>query len=124
MFKIEHKTDPVLPWERFLWRLFLSFSLGLTLIFISLLVGMWGYHVFEGQNWIDSFLNASMILSGMGPLWNPQTEQGKVFAGIYALYSGFAVLIIAGIAFGPLVHRMLHILHVDEQDVEAVEQPR
>lgn len=80
---------------------------------------MAGYHYLEGLAWLDAFLNAAMILSGMGPLTQTQTVAGKIFAGLYALYSGFAVLVIAGIAFGPVAHRMLHMLHADERDLTA-----
>ena len=65
---------------------------------------------------MDSFLNASMILGGMGPIWSPQTSAGKIFAGIYALYSGLAVLAIVGVMFAPAVHRFLHRFHADTAD--------
>jgi hypothetical protein len=90
-----------------------SVGLGMGLIVISLAAGMLGYHVLEGLSWIDSFLNASMILSGMGPLWDPRSNGGKLFAGVYALYSGLAVLIIAGIMLAPAVHRFLHRFHLE-----------
>ena len=87
--------------------------MGLGLVIVSLAIGMAGYHGYEGLPWIDAFLNAAMILSGMGPLLQPATEGGKLFAGIYALYSGFAVLVIAGFMFGPIVHRFLHRFHLE-----------
>jgi len=90
-----------------------STALGFSLIVASLAVGTIGYHGYEGLPWLDAFLNASMILSGMGPLMMPVTTGGKVFAGIYALYSGFAVLVIAGVMFAPVVHRFLHRLHLE-----------
>lgn len=119
MFRIEHRSEPILPWPLFVRRLCLSFGVGAGLIAGSLSAGMAGYHYFEGLAWLDAFLNAAMILSGMGPLAQTQTVAGKLFAGLYALYSGFAVLVIAGIAFGPVVHRMLHMLHADERDLRA-----
>jgi hypothetical protein len=97
----------------FLRRLLASTALGLVLIVASLAVGMAGYHGYERLSWLDSFLNASMILSGMGPLMSPVTTGGKVFAGVYALYSGFAVLVIAGVMFAPVVHRFLHRFHLE-----------
>jgi len=113
MFEYEHRSRPVIPLTPFLRRLSTSFLLGMALIAASLLAGMLGYHLLEDLSWLDSFENASMILSGMGPLWQPQTDAGKLFAGFYALYSGLAVLAIAGIAFAPVVHRFFHRLHAD-----------
>ena len=81
---------------------------------ISLLMGMSGYHVFEGLNTIDSFLNASMLLGGMGPVEQPQTFAGKLFAGAYALYCGLAVIVVAGVIFAPIVHRLVHKFHLDK----------
>jgi len=107
---------PLLPTPTLIRRLIESTSLGLSVVAVSLLIGMAGYHGFEGLPWIDAFLNASMILSGMGPLLSPVTHAGKLFAGFYALYSGLAVLIIAGIMFAPLIHRFLHRLHLDTED--------
>ena len=109
----EHRTAPLLPWTAFLRRLAVSAALGLLLILMSLAVGMAGYHYFESLAWIDAFANAAMILSGMGPLAQPQTNAGKLFAGLYALYSGLAVVMIAGITFAPAVHRFLHQLHLE-----------
>ena len=119
MFRIEHKSEPLLPWPLFVRRLCLSLGVGAGLIAGSLGAGMAGYHYLESLAWLDAFLNAAMILSGMGPLAQTQTVAGKIFAGLYALYSGFAALVIAAIAFGPVVHRMLHMLHADERDLAA-----
>jgi hypothetical protein len=77
---------------------------------------MVGYHNFVGLTWIDSYENAAMILSGMGPLTSPTTFAGKFFAGSYALFSGIAVLAIAGVIAAPLVHRFLHRLHADSEE--------
>ena len=114
----EHKTDPLLPWSAFLRRLATSTILGLSLIVVSLAVGMAGYHTCESLLWLDAFANAAMILSGMGPLAQPQTTCGKLFSGLYALYSGLAVVMIAGITFAPVVHRFLHHLHVETDPAE------
>jgi len=115
IFRFEHRSRPVLPWPLFLRRLVRSGVLGVLLIAISLLAGMIGYHGLEGLGLVDSFENAAMILSGMGPLWQPRTDAGKIFAGLYALYSGLAVLVIAGIAFAPVIHRFFHLLHVADE---------
>ena len=85
----------------------------LGLVVVSLLVGMLGYHVLEGMSWIDAFVNASMILSGMGPLGELHTRGGKIFAGAYALYSGFALLTIAALLLAPVVRRFLHRFHIE-----------
>jgi hypothetical protein len=114
----EHKTDPLLPWSAFLRRLATSTILGLSLIVVSLAVGMAGYHTCESLLWLDAFTNAAMILSGMGPLAQSQTTCGKLFSGLYALYSGLAVVMIAGITFAPVVHRFLHHLHVETDPAE------
>lgn len=112
----EHKSQPMLRWPAFLKRMAVSFALGMALILASLFGGMAGYHYFEKLSWLDAFVNAAMILSGMGPLAQPATEGGKLFAGLYAIYSGLAVVLIAGITFAPVVHRFLHKLHADESD--------
>ena len=114
ILQFEHKSQPLLTRPDFLKRLILCVAMGTALIILSLLVGMAGYHYFDGLSWIDAFANAAMILSGMGPLAQPATTGGKIFAGLYALYNGFAVLIIAGITFAPIVHRFLHRLHAEE----------
>jgi hypothetical protein len=109
-------VKPLAPPEVFARRLLASTTIGLALVIASLVVGMAGYHGYEGLPWIDAFLNAAMILSGMGPLMQPATTGGKLFAGIYALYSGLAVLVIAGVIFGPVVHRFLHRFHIEAKD--------
>jgi hypothetical protein len=116
ILRFEHHSQPVLRWPTFLKRLATSFALGLALILLSLFGGMAGYHYFENLPWIDAFVNAAMILSGMGPLAQPATWGGKLFAGLYAIYSGLAVVMIAGVTFAPVVHRFLHKLHADEPD--------
>lgn len=97
-------------------RVLTAAKVGLLLIAISLAIGMAGYSAFEGLGALDAFLDAAMILSGMGPVHNPQTAAGKLFAGIYAIYSGFAVLGIAAIIFAPVVHRIFHRLHIADAD--------
>jgi len=116
--RFERRNEPVLPWPAFLWRLAGSTLIGAGLVIVSLAIGMIGYRSLMGMSWIDAFVNTSMILSGMGPLADPQTSGAKLFAGLYALFSGLAVLAIAGVVFAPVVHRFLHYLHADEDDVE------
>jgi hypothetical protein len=94
------------------------FGAASSLICLSLLGCMVGYHWLEGLPWIDAYVNAAMILSGMGPLDPPRTVAGKVFAGTYALYSGLAVILAAGILFAPVIHRMLHQFHLEGKGAE------
>jgi hypothetical protein len=94
-------------------RLARSIAIGVTLILFSLFIGMWGYHWFEGMAWLDAFLNASMILAGMGPVGDLHTSSGKLFAGCYAIFSGVLFLSMAAVIMAPVVHRFLHRMHLD-----------
>ena len=111
--RFEHKSEPLLPRRAFLGRLATSASIGMAIVAISLLIGMVGYHGLERLSWLDSFLNASMLLGGMGPTSPLQTPAGKLFAGLYSLYCGFAVLAVAGLIFAPVFHRFLHRFHLE-----------
>lgn len=112
----EKFRQPLLPSHKFLWRLLRAITFGLILIILAMLVGMVGYHYFEQMDWITSFSNAAMILSGMGPLSPLLTSGGKIFAGLYALFSGLAFIIIMGVIFAPVYHRFLHQFHLDEEN--------
>ncbi|HEX3058874.1 MAG TPA: hypothetical protein VHP62_05890 [Usitatibacter sp.] len=126
--KFETRRQQLASPDVFRRRLVRSFAVGSLMVAVSLAVGMVGYGVTESLTPLDAFLNASMILSGMGPLHNPKTDAGKLFAGIYALYSGFAVLVIAGVTFAPAIHRVLHRFHLaddkDEENEEASDKKR
>jgi hypothetical protein len=100
--------EPIPPLSAFFRHLLKAFLVGALLTAIALLFGMWGYHHFEKLPWIDSFANAAMILSGMGPLTPLVTEGGKLFAGSYALFSGLFFILVMGIMLGPVVNRILH----------------
>ena len=113
----ERRGHALLPMPAFLRRVAFNLCLGVAFIAFSLALGMAGYTYFEGMGATESFLNASMILSGMGPAATLQTEHGKWFAGAYALYSGIAFLAVAGLVFAPLLHRLLHHFHADEKDL-------
>lgn len=89
--------------------------LGWLLIAIALFIGMCGYHYTEKMAWIDSFMNASMILSGMGPAAPINTTLGKLFAGFYALFSGLAFIAIMVILFSPIIHQFFRKIHVESQ---------
>jgi hypothetical protein len=84
----------------------------------SLVLGMWGYWYFESLTWLDAFLNAAMLLGGMGPVESPTTEGGKLFAGVYALYAGMVVLVAASILVAPLMHRYMHKFHLESRERE------
>jgi hypothetical protein len=109
----ERRKAPLLPWPAFLIRVARHVGFGILIIAVSLGVGMLGYHYFEGMLWIDAFANASMILSGMGPFGPLQTDAGKLFAGLYALFSGLAFITTAGIILAPVAHRLIHKFHLE-----------
>ena len=98
LLSFESRHQPVLSRRLFARRLARNFAFACALIGLSLAGGMAGYHYFEGMAWIDAFANASMILSGMGPLGPLQTPGGKVFAGVYALFSGLVLIVATGAA--------------------------
>jgi len=109
----EHRSKPLLSRRLFYHRLARSAALGMAVVVCSLVIGMVGYHIFEHMGWIDSFANASMILSGMGPLGELKTTAGKIFAGCYALFSGVAFLTSVGLVFAPIFHQFLHKFHLE-----------
>ena len=115
----EHHTKALLPRRVFYRRLVRHALLGFAVIFVSLGIGMFGYHTFENLPWVDAFVNAAMILSGMGPVATLQTDGGKIFAGCYALFSGIALIAILGIIFAPVVHRFLHKFHLEDEERDA-----
>jgi hypothetical protein len=94
-------------------RLSISVFVAGLLIGLSLLGGVAGYHFFEQMPWIDAFVNAAMILSGMGPVKELQTSGGKLFAGCYALYSGLVLILVTGFILAPIVNFVLHRFHLD-----------
>ncbi len=107
----EHRTQSPLTRRQFFWRLARSGAVALALAAGSLLIGMAGYHRLEHLSWVDAFLNASMLLGGMGPVNAPVSYAGKLFAGVYALYCGLVVILVAGVLVAPVVHRLLHKFH-------------
>lgn len=116
VLRLEHKRQPLASRRLFAKRLAGSAALSATLIFLSLVGGMAGYHHFEKMSWIDAFVNAAMILSGMGPLGSLQTWNGKAFAGLYALYSGLVLILAMGIVIAPIVHRVLHRFNLEAEN--------
>lgn len=110
----EHKKQPLIPTHLFIQRIFNNFLIAVAFIIFSLFMGACGYHFTENLSWLDSTLNASMILSGMGPVNVLQTTGGKIFATFYSLYSGIAFLTVSAILLAPFFHRFLHRFHVGE----------
>lgn len=111
----EHHSQPLMPVHGFLFRVlaYIGYALGVVLLFLG--VGTLGYHFFVGLPWLDAVLNASMILSGMGPVDPITTEGGKVFASVYALLSGVVFAVTTGIIISPILHRVLHRLHLQRK---------
>lgn len=117
----EHRSRPPLTREAFALRMLRHLLLAAAFVGISLGAGMVGYLYFEHAhvtNWRDAFLNAAMLLGGMGPIHSPATDEGKVFAGLYALYAGLVFVVASGLLFAPVLHRLLHRFHWDESGRE------
>jgi len=111
LFVYEPKVHPPIAPERFARRVLLHAVAALAVLAFSLALGMAGYEYFEHLPWRDAFLNAAMLMGGMGPVDAPRTNGGKVFAGLYALYAGLVFLAAAGLVFAPIMHRLLHKFH-------------
>ncbi len=112
----ERRHAPLASRQRFVRRLINNFGIVMAVIGGSLAIGMFGYRYFEGLDWIDAFLNAAMLLGGMGPVNPIRTPGGKLFAGVYALYAGMVVLVAAGILMAPAFHRFIHRFHLEEDE--------
>ncbi len=110
----EHKRQPPLSRRLFMQRLLRHGLVSVLVIAGSLLFGVVGFHVTEHYSWMDSYLNAAMLLGGMGQVDKISTEGGKLFAGTYALYAGLVVIVIMGLMLAPVIHRVLHKYHWDE----------
>jgi hypothetical protein len=110
----EPKTHPPIPRHQFVRRVLLHVAAALAVLLLSLMLGMAGYEYFEQLPWRAAFLNAAMLMGGMGPVDAPLTDGGKVFAGLYALYAGLVFLVAAGLLFAPIVHRVMHKFHWEQ----------
>lgn len=113
MYETRHQAP--LPRAVFVQRLSLHVGGALLLLLASLVAGMIGYVMFEHLPWIDAFLNAAMLLGGMGPVNPPQSTPGKLFAGVYALYAGLVFIVTAALVFTPILHRVMHHFHWNEK---------
>ncbi len=115
---------PLAPRSVFYSRLFRTTALASALVGIGLTIGVAGYHWIAGLRWVDAFLNASMILGGMGPVDVLRSDASKLFAGFYALLSGLVLVGATGLVLGPILHRMLHKFHLDDLDGSGPEASR
>lgn len=109
----ERRRDSLLPRPLFIRRIFKYGAVSFGLAAVSLLIGIFGYRQLEDMSWLDAFVNAAMILGGMGPVGELHTRAGKLFAGCYALYCGLIVVISMGILIAPVFHRFLHLFHLE-----------
>ncbi len=112
----ERHHDQLAPVSVFVQRLLASLAIALCLIALVLCLGIAGYHFIAGYNLVDSLLEASMILGGMGPVKELPSDAAKIFASAYALFSGLIFIAVMGLVLSPVVHRLLHKFHVDEKD--------
>ncbi len=112
----EHHKQPLASRPEFIKRMLRFSALVAGILSFSLGIGVLGYHFFEHLSWLDSLLNASMLLGGMGPLESPQTEAGKWFASFYALFAGMIILVAAGVMVTPVLHRILHHFHLEIEE--------
>lgn len=111
----EHYSHKLLGWPAFLRRAALHLAWGLAAIVVAVVIGTVGYHALAGLAWIDAFLNASMILGGMGPVDHVDPRAGKLFASFYALFSGLFFIAVMSLVVAPWVHRMMHVLHAEDE---------
>jgi hypothetical protein len=109
----EHRSQPLISRRKFAYRVWLHFLVASGIVLGSLVAGMAGYHMLARFSWIDSFLNASMLLGGMGPVGDIPTSSGKIFAGVYALYAGLVLIAASAVLLAPVLHRLLHRLHLE-----------
>ncbi len=117
--KLESHKQKVTPFPKFIFRLGKYGLFAFGLVIFSVIFGTIGYHHFAQISWLDSLPMACMILTGMGPVEEMKTSTAKIFSSIYALYSGVAFLSITAVFFAPIIHRLLHILHVEQDDNES-----
>ena len=110
----EHRTAAVIPWPAFMRRMLRHGGYVLEITTASVALGMIGFHFLARQAWLDAFLNAAMLLGGMGPVGEIQSAPGKLFAGLFALYAGLFFITSFAILAAPVIHRLIHKFHADE----------
>jgi hypothetical protein len=116
VFRFEQKGNVMLTPVQFAGRWAGNIVLALIIIVLALAAGMVGYRLTENMDWLDAFLNAAMLLGGMGPVDQLHTAGGKLFAGVYALACGLLFVLVSGVVLAPVLHRVLHALHVPDDD--------
>jgi len=116
VLRFERKHEKLAPRSVFVKRLIASFFVALGLIAVALAIGISGYHYLAGFGFVDSLLEASMILGGMGPINQLPSSGAKIFASAYALFSGLVFIALVGVVLAPVVHRILHKFHVEEDN--------
>jgi len=113
---LESRNNPLAPAPVFIWRLAKFFIIAVVVIALALGLGVFGYHYIAEFTWVDSILNASMILGGMGPMGELKSDAAKFFASAYALFSGLVFISVTGIVLAPVAHRALHVFHLDSDE--------
>jgi hypothetical protein len=111
--RLERREEKLLPAIAFYKRLILFGLLSFSIVLFSLVIGILGYMSFEGQDLVDAFLNAAMLMGGMGPVGVLATDRGKIFAGFYAMYCGFVLIFSVALFMTPIFHRLLHHFHLE-----------
>jgi hypothetical protein len=111
----EHRKQPIASKATFYQRVLKNIIIALIIMAICLLIGIVGYHYTDNIPWIDSLHNASMILSGMGPVVEIKSDAGKIFSSAYALFSGVVFITNVGVILAPAVHRIFHRLHIEDK---------
>ena len=116
--RFERRKDKLAPVSIYVQRIAASLAIAIGLMLVALAVGVVGYHLIAGFNFVDSLLEASMILGGMGPVRELPNDASKIFASVYALFSGVIFIALMGIILSPVAHRVMHKFHIDEKDVK------
>lgn len=109
----EHRSEKVISREAFVRRMFRHGGYAALLVAVSLVIGIAGYHLIAGLAWVDAFVNASMLLGGMGPVDPLHVNAAKIFAGVFALYAGLVFLAATALMLTPVFHRVLHVFHAE-----------
>ena len=113
-FHFEQAHHKVIPRWRFMMRMLIAIGMWIAMTLVGTAIGMGGYAYYEGMSMSDAYVNAAMILSGMGPVTELKTTGGKIFAGSYAIFSGLVIVIATGFVLAPIFHRVLHHFHVEQ----------